>query len=168
MRSWFSVKFFLSQMLCELVMTVIERLYFSLSSSQHWAGGGGACWGQCSEVVSQHSQIAQVVQPCFPKERGFWPFRMVWNLVWVITTVYSFRTTFALLFALASLLYEPAVWINDPVIITHADSDAFVFSGGYAGFYFKVCRANLPKTLMLPVRIPETCFGIRKFPFGTG
>lgn len=53
--------------------------------------------------------------------------------------------------------------INSPV-----DSDAVVFNGGCDGFTSKHAqRKNLLKTLMLSARIPETSFGIRKFPFGT-
>lgn len=51
---------------------------------------------------------------------------MVWILVWVINTVYWFRITFTFLFALAVLLYEPAVRINDAVNNSHTDSDAVV------------------------------------------
>lgn len=46
--------------------------------------------------------------------------------MWVVNTVYWFRITFIFLFALAVLLYEPAVRINDAVINSHADSDAIV------------------------------------------
>lgn len=88
--------------------------------------GGEAFWGQCPAVLSRQSYICTGCTVPFSKSKKFWPFRMVWNLVWVVNTVYWFRITFIFLFALAVLLYEPAVRINDAVINSHADSDAIV------------------------------------------
>lgn len=150
-------------MLYELVMSEVERWFFS---SQQGAGKGRVGYSGVSAqlyYLGTHRPV-QVIQPCFPKERVF--DLLVWNWVWVIAAVCWFRITFTFLFALAVLFYETAVWINDSVINSHADSDAVVFNGGCDGFTTKhTQRNNLLKTLMLSVRIPETCFGIRKFPF---